>query len=1288
MTKKTVIKTVAFCMSALLFVGAWPSTAFVYAATTGVYQERYDASISKFPESYQAGLKRVKDAYPNASFVYYDTGLDWENEVMTESGELRPGVNLIPSSSPSSWKSSDPRFYDAKTDTYKHSEPGWNQASKEIIEYYMDPRNFLNEDDVFQFLSLSYDNSQTVEGVQSIIAGTFMDGMTVTDTNGKSVGFAEALCAIGKETGVSPYMLACRLIQEQGGGHSPMISGNYGALAGYYNYFNIMASGSTSNAIITNGLTYAKNNGWNTPYKSILGGAYTLADEYVGAGKNSLYLQHFNVVVHDNVVSYNVYMANTQAPYHETQMMRTSLTDTQAPYTFIIPVYKNMPETPCEMPSGSGSSVHVVSGISIDGGETQINGFDPYTFKYNITTKNTNLIQLKIDKLSEETQIRINNQKIESSALTVEKGLLLNGGFNEITITAEAENGICRDYVLKIINDDGNPHFRFKNDEQKIENNTLCLSESMTVETLKNSLETMNCSVIVMTADGKSKDKNAYCGAGDQIVIKNKKSIVEQAMIIIKGDINADGKVTNEDALLLKDHLLETITLSQTQQSNADTDNDGDVTIKDLYQIKHMIAVVEKTKQPSFAENTTLVTLDPPEFLCTDFDAQLAFKAKADNYIATGLIQYEENKVMRTNGENSGNIPFIIIDGVLYTKETDKLALKAMVHSGLAKIKTNIADVYDYVGNKPIYDVQNTDLTIPIKNTEIQASVHYVENPDKNRNLVAEIKNISNMSIAKIDIAFGNYLNPVSEASTIVGLKPGSSKTIDLYLDKEMLGGQYETSIEVTYQDAMCVNKMVTIPISFEIADHKHDTWVSDDTNHSLSCKICGQEIIEPHSYEMIENNKYRCVICGYEKTYQTKISIKDIATIGESVSLDINVLDAKQKALNDQIKSVDWYINGNLIQNGKQSKFTTNTVGTHQINCIVHMKNGNIVCDTAYTQIVLPKEMKTTINQVSCNQITITGNKDAIYKVDQGKWEDGTAVKAGTHVLYIKQKDKAGIIPINLIVQHQVNNAVLSKATCQQNMILSETCATCNTKTEIEFQNTQSGHIYNKYEMLKEPTCTTGSLWEAQCVYACGEKQSKQREDAKAHRFTNYIQNLDGDCVSGGTQTATCDYGCGTTNTTPSNAESQGHTFVYHANNDATLEKSMTETGICEKCGFSNTRTIYNSRLKPLNEIELSIESATSRNLGLPAIYSATKDVEVVSETWTNSSGVVVDSSISLKTGETYRLDQLVLSIKNQKMCDKNVKITINNNVYCGTFDCSQNQLILTNVGSFAFKN
>ena len=49
-------------------------------------------------------------------------------------------------------------------------------ASEEIVCYYMDPRNFLNDTYIFQFLNHNYDSAhQTKEGLQSMVTGTFLE---------------------------------------------------------------------------------------------------------------------------------------------------------------------------------------------------------------------------------------------------------------------------------------------------------------------------------------------------------------------------------------------------------------------------------------------------------------------------------------------------------------------------------------------------------------------------------------------------------------------------------------------------------------------------------------------------------------------------------------------------------------------------------------------------------------------------------------------------------------------------------------------------------------------------------------------------------------------------------------------------------------------------------------------------------------------------------------------------------------------------------------------------------
>ena len=110
--------------------------------------------------------------YPNWVFTAQHTNLDWNTVIENESVV---GRNLVYTSSISSWKSIADGAYNWDTSTW----PGFDSssyvaASSDIIKYYMDPRNFLDDKYVFQFLTHSYDSSaQTAEGLKSIVQGTF-----------------------------------------------------------------------------------------------------------------------------------------------------------------------------------------------------------------------------------------------------------------------------------------------------------------------------------------------------------------------------------------------------------------------------------------------------------------------------------------------------------------------------------------------------------------------------------------------------------------------------------------------------------------------------------------------------------------------------------------------------------------------------------------------------------------------------------------------------------------------------------------------------------------------------------------------------------------------------------------------------------------------------------------------------------------------------------------------------------------------------------------------------------
>ena len=308
--------------------------------------------IDQFPESYRAALTALKQTHPQWTFVAMNTGLDWNTVI---ANELTGAKSLVYKSFPACTKEG---AYDSGS---------WYYASEAVLKQYMDPRNALTEDAIFQFEQLTYNETYHTEAaVQNFLQQTFMNsGVNATGTD---MTYGHIFWAVGKELKVSPFHLASRVYQEQGAGTSPFISGTYPGYEGYYNYFNVSASGKTDKEVIENGLAYAREKMWTDAYSSILGGAGVISSNYIAKGQDTLYLQKFNVVKGSYSLYTHQYMQNISAPTSEASSIRKlyeSIVALNNTFVFQIPVYDNMPETACGAPSSSTNvALAIPSGYS------------------------------------------------------------------------------------------------------------------------------------------------------------------------------------------------------------------------------------------------------------------------------------------------------------------------------------------------------------------------------------------------------------------------------------------------------------------------------------------------------------------------------------------------------------------------------------------------------------------------------------------------------------------------------------------------------------------------------------------------------------------------------------------------------------------------------------------------------------------------------------------------------------------------------------------------------------
>ena len=359
--------------------------------------EGYSSKINNYP-GYKELIDNLKAKYPNWQFKILYTGLDW-NQVIKNETSAAHGRNLVYYDKTGAWICST--CGNKAYDTGK-----WRCASEVAVSYYMDPRNWLNEDYIFQFENLKYDSStQTIDGVNKIINNApWMRGskITYTKTDGSTAtinkSYAQVIMEAAQASNISPYHLASRIVQEQGSNSTASSTGKgtYSGYVGYYNFYNINATGSGNAAVISNALRYAKRKGWTDPETAIKGGAAWIASGYINVGQSTLYLQKYDVDNSDGKLYYHQYMGNISAAVSESTSVKksySSLGMLNNSFTFVIPVFENMPTEKCGSPNGSSI---ITQNVKVTGTDVKVRTA-PSLLGTVLTKVNTGDVLLRIE---------------------------------------------------------------------------------------------------------------------------------------------------------------------------------------------------------------------------------------------------------------------------------------------------------------------------------------------------------------------------------------------------------------------------------------------------------------------------------------------------------------------------------------------------------------------------------------------------------------------------------------------------------------------------------------------------------------------------------------------------------------------------------------------------------------------------------------------------------------------------------------------------------------------------
>ena len=253
---------------------------------------------TQMPQSYKSYIDKLQAAHPNWKFKFVDVGVSLSSYVSSQVG--------------------------SQSKIYKNG--SFVDATKDEIEYYVDPRNFLDEKSIFMFENQQYtgDDVYSKAGVLSV-------------WNDNTV--ANNIMEAAKSTGLSPYFIVARSALESGRGTSALAAGTVSGYEGYYNFFGINAT--DSNPLI-GGASYAKESNWNTKRKAMIEGSAWMKEQYVACMQNTIYFFKYSFVPNR---SWHQYMTDIAAPskdalnYYNAHKAGGTL---NSQIEFIIPVFSDI----------------------------------------------------------------------------------------------------------------------------------------------------------------------------------------------------------------------------------------------------------------------------------------------------------------------------------------------------------------------------------------------------------------------------------------------------------------------------------------------------------------------------------------------------------------------------------------------------------------------------------------------------------------------------------------------------------------------------------------------------------------------------------------------------------------------------------------------------------------------------------------------------------------------------------------------------------------------------------
>lgn len=556
---------------------------------------------SGFDKSYCPYLYYLHSEHPSWNFVP-----DVLDLTLEEVAEEQTDRSVLATNNKNYW---------LNTSTHEGS---YHYVNASVTASFLDPRNSLFEETIFQFLDFQSSKDLANDTAMSKIAN-----------GGNLSKYYDEFKKAGSNNGVNPLHLMARSKQEGAndstynsvaGIFTTNVSSNTSyaynktargnSLDGYYNYYNIGAWYGSGYSAIGRGLAYAGGflesdscydvvdsvgtynvtrcgelsylRPWNSPSQAITGGANFISETYVKMGQNTNYYEKFNVSSKTQYSLYShQYMTNIHAPAAEANSLWTSIVAgglEDETFEFHIPVYKNMPAQSFQPIDKNTNSK--LSSITInDKNYAEFDG-DVTEYNYNLVT---DADTFKVGAKTEES----------TSTITGTGDYTFVDGVATVKLVVTAEDESTTTYIInvkKVIPEENITVDQIVSKMGVKVNESIMygISPDVAVTTLINTVTKNKGEAVVTDATGKTKTSGVFV-TGDKITIKGTAES-KTYIIAVRGDVNKDGKITILDLLLVQKHILEKTVLKDEQYYAAELNYDDKISILDLLLVqKHIL---------------------------------------------------------------------------------------------------------------------------------------------------------------------------------------------------------------------------------------------------------------------------------------------------------------------------------------------------------------------------------------------------------------------------------------------------------------------------------------------------------------------------------------------------------------------------------------------------------------------------------------------------------------------------------------------------------------------------